>query len=86
MDLSEGEIKRIMEDDWFWKIFVMKDKLVDMIKKEHMIKFAKYLADKMESEPDNKEVPHNYIENELKYWLNFNFNITPPLNTKNNRF
>lgn len=79
MFVMEGEIKYIMERDWFYEAFVMKDNLTDMVKHNVLRKFAVELAEKMEKEPDDKEVPHNYIENELKRYLNKNFNITPPM-------
>ena len=85
VDISEGELKMFMEDDWFYKIFVMKDDLLRMIRKEHIMDFAKYLADKMEKEHDDKVVPHNYIENELKLWLNTEFKIVPPMKLKHNK-
>jgi hypothetical protein len=82
VDVSEGEVKMFMENDWFYDIFVMKDNLIGMMRKEHIITFAKYLADKMEKEPYYKLVPHNYIENELKIWLNNEFSIKPPMELK----
>jgi hypothetical protein len=36
----------------------------------------------MSNEDLNKEVPENYIENELKIFLNENFDINPPIQLK----
>ena len=36
----------------------------------------------MEAEPDNSPVPDNYIENELKQYLNDNFDVTPEIPLK----
>lgn len=82
MNISEGEYKMLMQDDWFYNLFVMDDDLVQMVRKEHLIVFASYLAGKMESEPDEKVVPNHYIENEFKLWLNKEFKISPPMDTK----
>ena len=77
--ISEGDIKHILQDDWFYSTFVMDDNLIKMVRPEILRTFAVELAHKMEQEPDDKEVPHNYIENEFKTYLNEKFNITPPI-------
>ena len=77
--ISEGEIKHIMEDDWFYNAFVMDDNLIRMVRPEILRTFAHELAHKMELEPEDNEVPHNYIENEFKMYLNEKFSITPPM-------
>jgi len=80
--LTEGEIKYLMPNDWFYSAFRMEDNLVKMVRKEELRVFAVELAGKMKKEPDDKEVPHHYIENELKKFLNERFNITPPMGLK----
>jgi len=77
--ISEGEIKHVLGDDWFYNAFVMDDKLIQMVRPDVLRIFAVELAHKMEQEPDNKEVPHHYIENEFKTYLNDKFEITPPM-------
>jgi hypothetical protein len=44
----------------------MEDNLIKMVRKDVLRIFAVELSEKMEKEPDSKEVPHHYIENELK--------------------
>jgi len=82
MAVMEGEIKYIMGDDWFYSTFIMDDKLIKMVRKDVLRVFAVELANIMEQEPDDKEVPHHYIENELKIFLNEKFGITPPMELK----
>lgn len=75
MAVMEGEIKYVIGDDWFYDIFYVNKGLIDLIKQEHILSFAKYLADKMESKSDNETVPEKYIERELIQWINSNFNL-----------
>ena len=60
----------------------MDDDLLSMLKKEVVRDFSIYLAEKMELEDDDTEVPHHYVENSLKIYLNENFKITPPMELK----
>lgn len=85
MAFMEGEIKYIMGNDWFYDAFVMEDDLIKMIRKDVLRSFAIGLANRMEQEPDDKLVPHHYIENELKKYLNENYGITPPMEFKNTK-
>lgn len=82
MAFMEGEVKYVMGDDWFYDAFVMEDKLIKMIRKDVLRLFAVELANKMEKESDDKVVPHHYIENELKKYLNEKFDINPPMKFK----
>ena len=85
MAFMEGEIKYVMKDDWFYSAFVMEDKLIKMVRKDVLRIFAVELAEKMANEPDDKEVPHHYVENELKKFLNEKFDIMPPMELKSSR-
>ena len=80
--VTEGEIKYLMPNDWFYSAFIMEDNLVKMVRKDVLRIFALELANTMENEPDDKEVPHHYVENELKKFLNDRFGITPPMELK----
>ena len=82
MAVMEGEIKYVMGNDWFYDAFVMKDDLKNMVRKDVLRIFAIELANKMEKEDDDKVVPHHYVENELKKFLNDKFNINPPMELK----
>ena len=79
MMLPEGEVPL---KDRFTRAFVVSDRLVEAIKPEVLDQFSTYLSGKMESSPDDLEVPDHFIENELKSWLNNNFDIDPEIPLK----
>ena len=77
--VPEGEVD---VKDRFTRAFVVEDRLIDALKPEVVDAFATYLSKKMEAEPDDKAVPDHYIENELKQYLNDNFDVTPEIPLK----
>jgi hypothetical protein len=77
--VPEGEVE---VKDRFTRAFVVEDRLIDALKPEVVDDFANYLSKKMESEPDNNPVPDHYIENELKQYLNDNFDVSPEIPLK----
>ena len=77
--VPEGEVD---VKDRFTRAFVVEDRLIDAIKPEVIDAFSTYLSKKMEAEPDNRPVPDHYIENELKIYLNENFDVTPEIPLK----
>ncbi len=79
MKVPEGEVNL---KDRFSRAFVVTDNLVDAIKPEVLDDFTKKLILKMEAESDDKEVPDHYIENELKKYLNDNFQVDPKIPLK----
>ena len=79
MNIAEGEIP---VKDRFTRAFVVSDKLVAAIRPEVLQNFSNSLSLKMSIEDTNKEVPENYIENELKDYLNKNFEVNPPIPLK----
>ncbi len=79
MMLPEGEVPL---KDRFTRAFVVSDRLVEAIKPEVLDQFSSYLSQKMETTSDDTEVPDNFIENELKSWLNENFDIDPEIPLK----
>lgn len=80
MKIAEGEIVSVK--DRFSRAFVVSDGLVNALKEEVLRDFASYLADKMSKEDSNTEVPDNYIENELKSYLNKRFDVEPEIPLK----
>jgi len=80
--MTEGEIQRLMVDDWFYKSFAVQKGLKDMIKKEHFIDFSFYIVKKIQYQNDDTIVPDYYIENEFRRWLNRQFRTNPPLPLK----
>ena len=79
MKIPEGEVNL---KDRFTRAFVVSDRLVDAVKPEVLDAFSTYLSEKMEILDDNEEVPDHFIENELKMYLNNNFDVTPPIPLK----
>ena len=79
MKIAEGEIP---VKDRFTRAFVVSDKLVSAIRPEVIQSFSNSLSLKMSLEDPDKEVPENYIENELKDYINKNFEVNPPIPLK----
>jgi hypothetical protein len=77
--LPEGEVPL---KDRFSRAFVVSDRLIDALKPEVVNSFTTFISNKMENEDDNKLVPDHYIENELKTYLNNNFDINPEIPLK----
>lgn len=79
MKVPEGEVNL---KDRFSRAFVVTDNLIDAIKPEVLDEFTKKLIVKMDSEPDDKPVPDHYIENQLKSYLNDNYDVDPKIPLK----
>lgn len=79
MKFPEGEVNL---KDRFSRAFVVTDRLIDAIKQETIENFTKSLVGKMDAEPDDKPVPDHYIENELKKYLNDNYDVDPQIPLK----
>jgi hypothetical protein len=77
--VPEGEVD---VKDRFTRAFVVEDRLIDALKPEVVDAFASYLSKKMEAEPEDMSVPDHYIENELKQYLNDNFDVSPEIPLK----
>lgn len=75
-DLVEGELNL---SDPFSRIFFISDGLMTMLNDRYKLKFANYISDLASLEPDDKEVPEFFVENELRRWLNEKFLLDPPL-------
>lgn len=82
MSVMEGDIRYVLGRDWYYDVFYMNWGLINMVRKEHLLEFAKHMSDKMEKQPDDKLVPRLYMENQFRMWLNNKFNLHPPLQLK----
>jgi hypothetical protein len=78
-DLVEGDLNL---SDPFSRIFFISDGLMTMLNDRYKLKFAKYISAIASLEPDDKEVPEYFVENELRRWLNEKFLLDPPLKFK----
>ena len=79
MMLPEGNVPL---KDRFSRAFVVSDRLIEALKPEVVDEFTTFISEKMSKEENSKVVPENYIENELKAYLNDNFDITPEIPLK----
>ena len=76
MNVAEGDIKPLLGDDKFYSAFVVSDDITRILRKDLLYEFAADLSDKMSKEPEDKEVPEKYIEDELKKWLNERYDLS----------
>lgn len=76
MMLPEGDVPL---KDRFSRAFVVSDRLIEAIKPEVVDEFTTFISEKMSQEDENTIVPNHYIENELKTYLNDNFDVTPEI-------
>lgn len=79
MKLPEGNVNL---KDRFSRAFVVSDRLIEALKPEVVNDFTTFISNKMEQESDDKLVPEHFIENELKIYLNDNFDIDPEIPLK----
>ena len=79
MKVAEGEIP---VKDRFIRAFVVSDRLVAAIRPEVLQQFSFELSKKMSMENPDMVVPEHYIENELKQFLNQNFDVNPRIPLK----
>lgn len=77
--ISEGDIK---VKDKFTRAFVVSDKLVSALKPDIVHKFSIELSKKMSLMNPDEVVPDHYIENELKTYINDNFEVDPKIPLK----
>jgi hypothetical protein len=80
MRVAEGDLTT--EKDRFTRAFVVSDRLVEAIKPEVLQRFSLELSEKMANMSSDVEVPEHYIENELKDYLNRNFEVNPEIPLK----
>jgi hypothetical protein len=78
-DLVEGDLHL---EDPLSRIFFISDGLMTMLDEKYKLKFAQYIANIASLQPDDREVPEFFVENELRRWLNEKFLLNPPLEPK----
>jgi hypothetical protein len=77
--IAEGDMNL---SDPLTKIFFISDGLMTMLDEKYKLKFAQYIANIASLQPDDKEVPEFFVENELRHWINDKFLLDPPLQPK----
>jgi hypothetical protein len=80
MRVAEGDLTN--DKDRFTRAFVVSDRLIEAIKPEVLQKFSLELSEKMANMDSKLEVPAHYIENELKDYLNRNYEVSPKIPLK----
>lgn len=80
MKIAEGEI--MPTKDRFTRAFVVSDDIIEMLNPEVLNKFSIFISTEISKKNPDEVVPDNFIENELKSYLNRNFRINPPLELK----
>ncbi len=78
-NIVEGELNI---NDPLFRVFFITDGLMTMINNHDRTKFARHLLYISSLEPENKEVPNFYVENELRKWINQKYLLNPPLPLK----
>jgi hypothetical protein len=79
MMLPEGNVPL---KDRFTRAFVVSDRLIESLKPEVIDDFTSKISQKMQSEDDDRLVPDHYIENELKSYLNNEYDVNPKIPLK----
>jgi hypothetical protein len=79
MKIPEGDVS---VEDKFSKAFVVSDRLIDALKPEVLDEFCRQLSKRMDQKPDDEQVPDHYVENELKKYLNDNYDVDPEIPLK----
>lgn len=76
MKIAEGEVT---PKDRFTRAFVVSDNLIGALKEEVIREFSNYLSNKMSRIDPDTEVPPHYIENEMKVYINKNYDVYPEI-------
>lgn len=79
MAIPEGKVNL---KDRFSRAFVVSDRFIDALKPEVIDEFTHKLTENMEDMNDDDRVPDHYIENELKKYINYEFDVTPEIPLK----
>ena len=76
--LAEGDIKPFLGNDWYYDVFYVHDGLLKMVRQEHIFDFTLFISEKIEKMDDDAEVPHYWLDNEFRKWLNEKFQLDLP--------
>lgn len=78
MNLAEGDIKPFLGNDWYYDVFYVHDGLTKMVKQVYIYEFTLYISEEIQKKGDNVVVPHFWLDNEFRKWLNEKFDIDLP--------
>jgi hypothetical protein len=79
MNLAEGDIKPFLGNDWYYDVFYVHDGLTKMVRQEYIYQFTIYITEEIQKKGDNVTVPHYWLDNEFRKWLNEKFDIDLPI-------
>jgi hypothetical protein len=79
LNLVEGDIRPFLGNDWYYDVFGVHDGLTKMVKTEYVYDFALYIVEEIKKKKDEQEVPHYWLDNEFRKWLNNKFGTDLPL-------
>ena len=79
MTIAEGDIKPFLENDWYYDVFNVHDGLIKMVRKEHIYEFTIWISQEIQNKPDNQVVPHYWLDQEFRKWLNNKFDTDLPI-------
>jgi hypothetical protein len=79
MQIAEGDIKPFMEKDWYYDVFYVHDKLIQLVRKEHIYEFTLFIAEEIQKKDDNEDVPKFWLDNEFRKWINIKFELDLPI-------
>ena len=78
LNLVEGDIRPFLGNDWYYDVFSVHDGLTRMIKTEYVYDFALYIIEEIKKKNDDQEVPHYWLDNEFRKWINNKFGTDLP--------
>jgi len=79
MNLAEGDIKPFLGNDWYYDVFYVHDGLTKMVKQVYIYEFTIFITEEIQKKGDNVIVPHYWLDNEFRKWLNSKFDIDLPI-------
>lgn len=79
MNLAEGDIKPLLGKDWYYDVFYVHDGLTKMVKQVYIYEFTIFICEEIKKKNDNQVVPHYWLDNEFRKWLNNKFDLDLPI-------
>ena len=78
LNLVEGDIRQFLGNDWYYDVFYVHDGLTKMVRQQYIFEFATFITEKIQKKPEDEIVPHYWLDNEFRKWLNEKFKLDLP--------
>lgn len=78
MNLAEGDIKPFLGNDWYYDVFYVHDGLTKMVKQVYIYEFTLFICEEIKKKKEEQVVPHYWLDNEFRKWLNVKFDTDLP--------